>query len=512
LLSLEFNDETNATKFYVNKLNIFDLINARVSTSDLTTALTYYALYSETYTKTISNNLFNGKLNNNTGTISTSIKNNGGEDVAIFHNTKNVALKGNLSVNNNLSVLGYSNLSDRIIMRSDGYNGSIRCAPNVDTGETSIVFYKYNDMRFEAAGDMWLMGQNSWFKSGYTIGTPVIGACLNIADNGNVNVINNLSVNGTTVLTNKLKIQCAGGGGNIRAVPAFDNAESSIGFYRYTDMREAEPNSMWVAGQNCWNRQGFSIGTPTRDACLNIDSSGDVLIPYNLTVAGTLNSSTNAATYTAPFNANTAQISLNGSGGNYISWSSNAVAPPSTGSRSPGTKLALYSGISGSEVDYAIGVDSNTLWASVPRPSAVHKWYCGSNAVATLTSGGLVVNNQIYKYNAIITSLNSSVTLTVSQLLGNIIICNSTRVSTLTLPTGNLTHGGMTMGTGSLLTLNQGFEWSIINNGSSVGVVIIASSSLHSYVGNTAVDIGKSARYFTKITDSINVAITYRIS
>jgi hypothetical protein len=198
LLSLEFNDETNATKFYVNKLNIFDLINARVSTSDLTNALTYYALYSETYTKTISNSLFNGKLNNNTGTISTSIKNNGGEDVAIFYNTKDVNLKGN------------------------------------------------------------------------------------------VNVFNDLAVYGTTILSNKLKIQCAGGGGNIRAVPAFDNAESSIGFYRYTDMREAEPNSMWVAGQNCWNNQGFSIGTPGRDSCFNIDSSGNVSIPYNLYVSGNL--------------------------------------------------------------------------------------------------------------------------------------------------------------------------------------------------------------------------------
>jgi hypothetical protein len=198
LLSLEFNDETNATKFYVNKLNIFDLINARVSTSDLTNALTYYALYSETYTKTITNNLFNGKLNNNTGTISTSIKNNSSEDVAIFYNTKDVALKGN------------------------------------------------------------------------------------------VNVFNDLSVYGTTVLSNTLKIQCSGGGGNVKVVPAFDSNESSIGFYRYTDMRAVDANTMWVAGQSCWNLEGFSIGTPTRDACFNIDSSGNVTIPYNLYVSGNL--------------------------------------------------------------------------------------------------------------------------------------------------------------------------------------------------------------------------------
>jgi hypothetical protein len=422
LLSLEFNDETNATKFYVNKLNIFDLINARVSTSDLTNALTYYALYSETYTKTISNSLFNGKLNNNTGTISTSIKNNGGEDVAIFYNTKDVVLKGN------------------------------------------------------------------------------------------VDVLNNLSVNGTSVLSNTLKIQCFGSGGNIRAVPSSDGGESSIGFYKYIDMRTTAFNDVWIVGQNCWDNEGFSIGTPGTNACLNIDSAGNVLIPYNLTVPGTLNSNTNAATYTAPFNANTAQISLNGSTGNYINWGINGASNPSTNTRATGTKILLYPSINVNELDYAIGLDPSSIWFSVARSSSSFKWYCGTNMIGVLSGGGMVVNNQIYKYNSIITSLNSSTTLTISQLLGNIIICNSSNVINLTLPTGNLTHGGMIVGGNITFTLNQGFEWSIINTGSSVGVVVIVQAALHSYVGNAAVDIGKSARFFTKIGDTTNVATTYRIS
>jgi hypothetical protein len=329
---------------------------------------------------------------------------------------------------------------------------------------------------------------------------------------GDAVVFNNLSVYGTSLLSNKLTIACSDGGGNIRAVPSFDGAGSSIAFYRYTDMRDLAANDVWIAGQNNFNLQGFSIGTPTRDACLNIDSAGNVLIPYNLTVSGTLNSSSNAATYTAAFNASSAQISLNGANGNYIGWNTAGVGPPATTTRSVGTKLLLNPNLTGSEVDYAIGIDGGTLWYSVPRSSAVHKWYCGTNIVSTLGSGGLVVNSQIYKYNAITTSLNSSATLTISQLLGNIIICNSANVITLTLPTGNLTHGGMTIGNNATFTLNQGFEWSIINTGSSVGVVLIASSSLHTYVGNNALDIGKSARYFTKITDTTNVAITYRIS
>jgi hypothetical protein len=53
-------------------------------------------------------------------------------------------------------------------------------------------------------------------------------------------------------------------------------------------MRAVDANTMWVAGQSCWNLEGFSIGTPTRDACFNIDSSGNVSIPYNLYVSGNL--------------------------------------------------------------------------------------------------------------------------------------------------------------------------------------------------------------------------------
>jgi hypothetical protein len=98
----------------------------------------------------------------------------------------------------------------------------------------------------------------------------------------------NLSVYGTSLFSNKLKIQCAGGGGSIRVVPNIDNTESSIGFYNYTDMRETIPNSvnnggaMWVVGQNCWGREEFSIGSAGLDSCIHINNVGDVNIPVAL--------------------------------------------------------------------------------------------------------------------------------------------------------------------------------------------------------------------------------------
>ena len=62
--------------------------------------------------------------------------------------------------------------------------GSIRCVPSVDSSESSLGCYKYTDIRFVVADDMWLMGGNSWFNNGYSIGTPVLGMCFNLGVTG----------------------------------------------------------------------------------------------------------------------------------------------------------------------------------------------------------------------------------------------------------------------------------------------------------------------------------------
>ena len=84
-------------------------------------------------------------------------------------------------------------------------------------------------------------------------------------------------------------------------------------------------------------------------------------------------------------------------------------------------------------------------------------------------------------------------------MLPNIILCSSSTVETYTLPTGSNMHTGMMGGSGSTLPLNQGFEWSSINMGSSAGAVLTSTigNTNHSYWGNAALDVSKSARLFT---------------
>jgi hypothetical protein len=53
-----------------------------------------------------------------------------------------------------------------------------------------------------------------------------------------------------------------------------------------------------------------------------------------------------------------------------------------------GTKIALYSAISASQVDYGFGIESSTLWSSVPTTSQQFKWYGGTSLAATLTGAG----------------------------------------------------------------------------------------------------------------------------
>ena len=90
------------------------------------------------------------------------------------------------------------------------------------------------------------------------------------------------------------------GGGNIRIIPNADGNESSIGYYARTDLRSTTAGDSWVVGANCWNEDGYCIGTPQLSSCLNIILSGDVYLAYKLfvqdiNILDTLNLKANAS-------------------------------------------------------------------------------------------------------------------------------------------------------------------------------------------------------------------------
>ena len=90
------------------------------------------------------------------------------------------------------------------------------------------------------------------------------------------------------------------------------------------------------------------------------------------------------------------QLFLNGQVGNVIEFNSQGSEPPLYTYRSYGTRILLSPTNSANTVDYAIGIDQNTLWQSVHNETGQYKWYGGESVAATLSgSGNLSVTGTI---------------------------------------------------------------------------------------------------------------------
>lgn len=105
-----------------------------------------------------------------------------------------------------------------------------------------------------------------------------------------------------------------------------------------------------------------------------------------------------------------AQFYLNGATGNRIEWNVNGIAAPTFTTRSAGTKLVLYPNVGASAVDYAIGIESGTIWSSVATTSNAFKWYGGTTLAMQLSgTGDLTVTGNL-TVNGTTTTINSTIT------------------------------------------------------------------------------------------------------
>jgi hypothetical protein len=100
------------------------------------------------------------------------------------------------------------------------------------------------------------------------------------------------------------------------------------------------------------------------------------------------NSISSTCTYSAALGAG--NIYLNSATGNRIDFASVGVAPPAYTTRSAGTKIVLWPGITGGSVDYALGVDTNCLWFSTYSSTYYFKWYAGTTNVMQLSGTGVL--------------------------------------------------------------------------------------------------------------------------
>jgi hypothetical protein len=124
----------------------------------------------------------------------------------------------------------------------------------------------------------------------------------------------------------------------------------------------------------------INIG-PTAGIGTVVINSGTTLSVSNQIISTQANSTTTGG----------GQIYLNGATGNRIDFNTNGTAAPTFTTRSVGTKLVLYPSVSVGQVDYALGIESNALWSSIPDTAYQFKWYVGNTSIATLFGTGQLV-------------------------------------------------------------------------------------------------------------------------
>ena len=100
-----------------------------------------------------------------------------------------------------------------------------------------------------------------------------------------VDITTNQNIGGSKTFNNGIVVCRDTGNGALKILPSIDStSDSSIGFFRYYDMRIINPGDMWIMGQNTWSAGGgnFAIGNHATGSVLQLGSNGDVTVLNNI--------------------------------------------------------------------------------------------------------------------------------------------------------------------------------------------------------------------------------------
>jgi len=207
----------------------------------------------------------------------------------------------------------------------------------------------------------------------------------------------------------------------------------------------------------------------------------------------------------------------NTTGANNVFLGINAASNNTTGSGTVAIGAGAGRYISGGSTIMTYGNNSVFIGQQAyPRADSQQNQIVIGNTAVGLGSNTTVIGNSSITANFVYgkqyfsqptpTALTATATLTIANLLTSIITVTSAVSVTLTLPTGTLTDAGAVSGG---LPTNSGFDWCVINLGSSVGAILMTGDTGHTFVGNTVVAISTSAAFRT-VKTATNTYVTYR--
>lgn len=170
---------------------------------------------------------------------------------------------------------------------------------------------------------------------------------------------------------------------------------------------------------------------------LTATSTTSLILPTSGTLATTgSNVFTGDQSISAAGSTGTGQLTFTGATNNWIDFGAIGVAAPAFTTRSLGTKIVLFNGVSAAAADYALGVESNNLWFSTSTTAAGFKWYGGTTLAASLSGTGTLTTAG----PVILSATGSSLGTTTQNYLGT--SSSGIWLNTATGTTGYLGVGG----------------------------------------------------------------------
>lgn len=135
----------------------------------------------------------------------------------------------------------------------------------------------------------------------------------------------------------------------------------------------------------------FHSGATATDFDARIAASGGNGTSGNGTLTfygGTYNFTTGGISAPSVTTSAATGFTLNNATSNLILFPAVGVNAPTFTTRSVGTKIALYNAVSASSADFALGIESSTMWLGVPTTAYQFKFYGGTTQAALLTGTG----------------------------------------------------------------------------------------------------------------------------